>query len=264
MVLTNFRQARRIFDDNTYQPSIATVVCIHMVLAIMQWQKATDNRLKNRGELTPSAHDLFRKSKDNYHFSLSHVYELIASVTLEDIQALALIVQHMRSFPKPGRAWLMARYVMSLCIEIGLHRSINKWNPGGEKPNYIDLELRKRVFWCMLAIEASLAAKLGRPFSLREGDYDADYPERVEDSGITETGIQKSLGSEDECTLDVALEMFKFTNISIKLHGTLYGAIRPSADKYVPLVEELEQQMRQWKDNIHPTLCECIYRNDTT
>lgn len=227
-----------------------------MVLAIMQWQKASDDRLKNRGELTANAHNLFCKSKDNYHFSLSHIYELVASVTLEDLQALALIVQHMRAFPKPGRGWLMARYVMSLCIEVGLHRSINKWNPGGEKPNYIDVEVRKRVFWCMMAMESSLAAKLGRPITLREGDYDAEYPERIDDNEITETGIQKTLAPEDECTLDIALEMFKLTNVTMKIHSTLYGAIRPSVDKYVLLVEEIEQQLRQWKDSIHPTLCE--------
>lgn len=229
---------------------------MHMVLAIMQWQKAADDRLKNRGELTTNAHDLFRKSKDHYHYCLSHMYELNSSASLEDLQALALIVQHLRSFPKPGRSWLMARYVMSLCIELGLHRSISKWNPGGEKPNAIELEMRKRVFWCVMTIESSLAAKLGRPISLREGDYDVEYPERAEDDDITETGIQKTIAPEEECSLDIALELFKFSKIAISIHSTLYGAVRPSVDRYVPFVEDLEQQLRQWKDNLPPTLCE--------
>lgn len=218
-----------------------------MVLAIVHWQTAANIRLRNGGHDNDETNDLFARSKNHYLYALSHFYELNSSCSVEDLQALGLILQHMRAFPKPGRSWLMARSAMAMCIELGLHRKSSNWRPDGPEPNCIEIEMRKRIFWCILTLEVSLAGKLGRPMSLREGDWDVDYPERVEDESITETGILNT-SVPDECSIDVAIAMFKHTAITMKIHSTLYGAIRPSIDKYVSLVEDLERDLSTWRE----------------
>lgn len=245
-----------MYSEKTFEPTAAQMVSIHMVFAIVHWQNAASDRMKNHGQTSSAAKQLFERSRVHYHYAISLVYELLSGSSLEDLQAIGLILQHLRSFPKPGGSWLLSRVAMSMCLELGLHRSAKKWMySGGSTPNYIDLEMRKRVFWCILALEVSLASKLGRPMSLRDGDYDAEYPERVEDEYITAAAILKRPDNNEDCSFDVAIEMFKHSNITIQIHSILYGAARPSRDKYVSLVEDLEGKLTKWREGHPASLC---------
>ena len=66
---------------------------------------------------------------------------------------------------------------------------------------------------------------------------------------ITETGLLKRADSNDECTIDIAIELFRHTVLSIQMHSALYAAVRPSRDEYVAVVEELEGKLVKWHQN---------------
>jgi len=83
--------------------------------------------------------------------------------------------------------------------------------------------------------------------SIRAVDYDVEYPERIDDEYITESGFIKRDESVDECSFDVAIEMFKFTTLYIEMLGTLYTPARPSTEKYVSLVQDLEVKLDAWR-----------------
>jgi len=150
----------------------------------------------------------------------------------------------------------LSRMAVSMCLELGLHRSSKKWSYDHTNTNLIEIELRKRVFWCILTLEVSLASRLGRPMSIREGDFDVEYPERIDDEYILENEILKPEDGHEDCEFDVAIEMFKHATLTIQIHCTLYSVARPSRDKYVALVEDIEGKLKKWRDNRPKSLCE--------
>lgn len=147
-----------------------------MVFAIVHYQTGAIDRMKNHGQIVSTTSQLYARSRLHYHYAVSLTYHLVNSSTLEDVQAIGLILQHKRAFPKPGNSWLMARMAIAMSLDLGLHRSPNKFSAecGLPAPNPVEAEVRKRVFWCILTLETSLASKLGRPMSLREGDFDVE------------------------------------------------------------------------------------------
>ncbi|CUS13548.1 unnamed protein product, partial [Tuber aestivum] len=237
----------KMYNDKAYEPSPAQIVMVHMVFAIVHFQNASRDRMKNRGHSTPASTEVMQRSRNHYHYALSFFYGLLSHSTLEDLQAIGLILQHLRAFPKPGGSWLLSRIAISLCFELGLHRSPKKWVYPGSTQNTIEIELRKRIFWSILTLETSLSSRLGRPMSIRAVDYDVEYPERIDDEYITESGFIKRDESVGECSFDVAIEMFKFTTLYIEMLGTLYTPARPSTEKYVSLVQDLEAKLDAWR-----------------
>jgi hypothetical protein len=224
---------------------------LHMVFAIVHFQNAAHDRLKNRGQMSQASSEVMDRSRRHYHYAISLVYDLLSSSSLEDLQAIGLIVQHLRSFPKPGGSWLLSRIAVSMCLELGLHRSAKKWAYDRANTNFIEIELRKRVFWCILTLEVSLASRLGRPMSIRMGDFDVEYPEKIDDEYILENEILKKEDGVEGCEFDIAIEMFKHATMTIEIHSTLYGVTRPPREKYVALVEDIEAKLNKWRDN-HP------------
>lgn len=92
--------------------------------------------------------------------------------------------------------------------------------------------------------------------SIRDGDFDVEYPERVDDQFITEKEIIRTEDGVEACEFDVAIEMFKHTSLTIQIHSTLYGVTRPSRDQYVNLVADMENKLQIWRDNHPKSLCE--------
>lgn len=251
-------QLDRMYTDKSYVPSPAQTVMVHMVFAIVDFQNASRDRMINRGHNTASSSDVMQRSRMHYHYALSFFSGLLNNSGLEDLQAIGLILQHIRGFPKPGGSWLLSRIAINMCFELGLHRSPKKWQYSGSATNFIELELRKRVFWSILTLEVSLSARLGRPMSVREVDYDVELPERLDDEYITETGFLKKDEGTEDCAFDVSIEMFKFTALYIEMLGTLYSLARPSREKYVALVEDLEGKLLKWRDNAPKSLSKLV------
>ncbi|KAA8911846.1 fungal-specific transcription factor domain-containing protein [Sphaerosporella brunnea] len=241
----------RIYTDQSFEPTAAQTAMLHMVFAIVHFQNAANDRMKNRGQMSQASREVMERSRRHYHYATSLVYDLLSGSSLEDLQAIGLILQHVRAFPKPGGSWLLSRVAVSMCLELGLHRSVKKWAYDHANTNYIEIELRKRVFWCILALEVSLASRLGRPMSIRKGDFDAEYPTKIDDDYILESEILKREDGVEDCEFDIAIEMFKHTTLTIQIHSTLYGTTRPPRDKYVSLVEDIEAKLNKWRDE-HP------------
>ena len=240
-----------MYDIKDYRTTPAQTVIVHMAIATSLWQLATRQTSLGDKGVNAAAPDTARAYR-HYHFSLSLVHHLLAGSSLEDCQALCSILIFTRSFARPGPAYILGRISLALALELGLHRSTKKAHIiAGTKPNVLEDELRKRVFWVTMAIEIGISAKLGRPMSIRLDDYDVEMPERVEDENITETGfLGQPLTPEEPCSFDVALELFRIAEITIEVHTKMYAVEKPSREAYSPLVESIEAKMTAWKENI--------------
>ncbi|KAL8808212.1 MAG: hypothetical protein Q9182_000276 [Xanthomendoza sp. 2 TL-2023] len=238
---TFMKLINRMYDDPSFEPSPAEKVIVHCVFASMLWQFVVRN-----WENPVQQADFNRRSNLHYHYALSFFRQLMASHTLQDVQAMAMLSIHLRALPKPGACWMMTTTTLNLAIELGLHRSMRSWAPASRKISVLEIELRKRIFWSVLVIHIIISGKLGRPMALREDDYDVELPSAVDDDLLSEAGIDTS--REGQCDFLVAITSFKFEPICIDLYNNIY-AVKRSPQTYVETVLRLEDRIRGYIDS---------------
>ncbi|KAI9814705.1 MAG: hypothetical protein M1832_005704 [Thelocarpon impressellum] len=230
----------RMYDDPDFRPTPAEIVMVHMVFATMFFQYAARN-----WENAAQQADLNTRSNLHYHYSLGHFHHMSASHTLQDIQALTLICAHLRNFPKPGASWMVVNYVMTLAIEMGLHRSARRWLQTDLQKDVLEIELRKRVFYSILSIHVTLSGKLGRPMPVRVEDFDVELPEPIDDELLTEAGLDTSRPG--RCAFRIGIEAFKVLPLFMELNSTLYAA-RRTPRTYIETVNRLEAKLKRWRE----------------
>ncbi|KAH9215146.1 fungal-specific transcription factor domain-containing protein [Leptodontidium sp. 2 PMI_412] len=231
----------RFYDDSTFRPTAAENVIVHMVFAIMLFQFSVRNnddmQIKNDFNLGSNAH---------YHYSLGMFYQLSCSHTFQDVQAMTLICLHLRNFPKPGASWILTQTTMSLALELGLHLSAKRWVVES-KPNYLDIEMRKRTFWILLVVHVTLSGKLGRPMMLRLEDFDVEFPEAIDDDLLSEAGLDTS--APGVCQHEIGLVAMRLLPLFIELYSTIY-AVRRYPENYISTVKSLEAKIHAWRESL--------------
>ena len=210
-----------------------------MVFASMFYQDA----LRNWEDLGRQQ-GLHAAANMHYHYSLGLFAQLMAGHTLQDVQALTLICAHVRTFPKPEAGWVAICMAFSKAIELGLHRAFKSNTASAKHKNILELEMRKRTFWCVLTLHVTISGKLGRPMPIREEDYDVGIPLAVDDSLLSETGMDTSNGN---CGFLIGIEAFKLIPIFMDMYRTLYAAKR-SAKDYTQFVISAEKRIKTWQE----------------
>ncbi|KAF2138262.1 uncharacterized protein K452DRAFT_91007 [Aplosporella prunicola CBS 121167] len=231
----------RIYSNVNHTTTIAETVMVQMVLAIIKYQFAARNN-------NPEAQE---QSNAHFRWSLSHFYQLLSGHTLEDIQALTMICLHLRNFPKPGAAWMMSSLVLSVAVEMGLHRSAKAWAETAPKRDIVEIETRKRVFWTLHALHITLSGKLGRPMPLRMEDIDVEFPEAIRDNLPSE----ESLSEFRKCSFHIGLQGIKIVALSSQMYSSIY-AVRQLPQSYEPTLRRLEEEHRRWREQVPPELRE--------
>ncbi|KAI9728314.1 MAG: hypothetical protein M1834_007718 [Cirrosporium novae-zelandiae] len=234
----------RHYDEPGVALSAAEDIMIHMVFAVMFYQSAARNRDKQ-----PQIGDVNQQSNDHYHYCLSRIPELIAKPTWQDIQALAMICLHLRSFPKPGCFSILSSVTLTLAIDLGMHRSFERTGQAAHS-NPLEMEMRKRIFWSILSMLVMVSGKLGRPMPVSFRDFDIEIPQPIPDQQLSATGIDPS--KPGKCSYLMGIELFK----SIPVMAEIYRQIHRSHDTPVEQVRILDQKIdnwvNHWPDSLKP------------
>ncbi|KAF9732617.1 hypothetical protein PMIN07_007799 [Paraphaeosphaeria minitans] len=229
----------RIGNEPEYKPSPSETVCVHMVIASLNYQISVRNRQA----------DMMEESHRHYRYALSFFKHLWLSHTWRDVQALTLIVHHLRNFPKPGAAWIMACTTFQLAIELGYHRSSKAWaNNGHMDPS--EVEARKRTFWALHALTVNMSGKLGRPMPIHIDDIDVEFPEASNDCL---PGEEVGLDDFHKCSFQVGIQVAKYTVPLLQLYRGLYS-INTNPGAYEETLQRLEVGIKQWKEDMPPQL----------
>lgn len=217
---------------------------VHMVFAIFYFQSAARNDDTEKPAKT-------QRSNLHYHYSLGFFHDLMLGHSLQDIQALGLICGHLRNFPKPGASWMITKISLTLASELGLHRSAQRWTSPLAQENPLELEMRKRVFYSIFSLHILLSGKLGRPMAMRLDDFDIEFPGAIDDSQISESGIDMSRPA--KCSFEVGLAAAKWQILSLELYTTLYTVKRNLND--LPAKRQaLEAKLERWYEELSPEM----------
>ncbi|RMZ68519.1 Transcription factor [Pyrenophora seminiperda CCB06] len=230
----------RFGNDPNFTPTAPETVTVHMMLATIMYQIATRNSQHSGSTMLEDSHA-------HYHYALTFYSKLVkGGHGWQDVQALAMICHHLRTFPKPGAAWIMTSTVYLFALQLGLHRSVKVWAENTGKLTKLDIEMRKRVFWTLMALQVNLNGKLGRPMPISREDMDVEFPEPMNDCL---PGEDAKLDAFHQCSFQVGIQIAKYTVWELDLYKSIY-AVRPSPKAYLDNLKRLEAGIQQWKDEL--------------
>ncbi|KAJ5628554.1 C6 transcription factor [Penicillium lividum] len=181
-----------------------------------------------------------------YATALQYVPAIADSRSLENIEAMVLLViYHLRTASSHGM-WYMIGLAMRTAIDLGLHRKANESNL-----DPFSVQMRRRLFWSVYFLERGVAMSLGRPFSVSDRHIDLDLPLDVDDD-VEDPALltaPQSLDPTKTTNLTFSIYLFKIRRIDSRILHKIYRAdrlissLRPKMD---PLYLELEQ----WKESV--------------
>ncbi|KAK7418172.1 hypothetical protein QQX98_004147 [Neonectria punicea] len=228
----------RMYDEPDFQPTVAELVIVHMVFAIIFFQYG----VRNWQKADQRAH-LNDVSNKHYHFALSKFFELTCTPDLPSLQAMAMICIHTRAFPKPGSASIVVNHALHRALELNLHRESRKPGEG----TTLNHELRKRAWWVILTIYIAINGRRGLPMPITVEEFDVGFPEPIADELLSVDGVDTS--RDIPCTYQVGISSFKIVPILMEMFSNIYS-VRRDTKNYVNIVNALEERIRAWDNEL--------------
>ncbi|KAF5020939.1 hypothetical protein F66182_7020 [Fusarium sp. NRRL 66182] len=227
-----------MYDEPNFEPSVAELVTVHMLFAIICYQYGTRNwqQAEQRAQMN-------EQSNKHYHFALSKFFELACTRDLASVQAMAMIVKHTRAFPKPGCVSVVANMALQRALELNLHRESRE--PG--EPTNLQHELRKRTFWVILTCYIAVLGRRGRPMPITVEEFDVGFPEPIADELLSDEGVDTS--RDIPCPYWQGIVSFKIIPIYMEMYSNIYS-IRRDTRNYPIIVNALEAQIKKWEDEL--------------
>lgn len=176
--------------------------------------------------------------------ALQHIHAARESRTVQNIEAMTLLViYHLRSASSHG-IWYMIGLAMRTAIDLGLHRK--DYEKGLDAST---VQARRRLFWSVYTLERIIAVSLGRPFSIADRQIDVDLP---------------SEQNPDDAAADVslahAIALFKLRRIESRIQHSIYRADKPLSSLQ-PKLEGLYSELQSWKTCVLDELPPGVDRN---
>ncbi|KAL1899930.1 hypothetical protein Sste5346_002796 [Sporothrix stenoceras] len=104
------------------------------------------------------------------------------AVRLASVQARLCQCFYLLSQSRINHCWSLFGTTAHLALAIGLNRN-RRADPAGGL-SHIDVECRRRTFWCAYSLDNYLSAALGRPRTFHDEDIDQELPSIAEDGDI--------------------------------------------------------------------------------
>lgn len=169
----------------------------------------------------------------------------VLSNDLRGLQALTLLTQY--TFLNPGVAnfWLLTGFISQACIDLGLHQEL----PDDPQISALERDMRRRVFWCAWEMEVAVCGALLRPITLLRKTITTAFPAQVDDSAITEDGIDLN----GRLTKFTSRFIWRYREVECDIVPVLFHnePIPPEFNSLEQWMAHQERTILDWKAEIH-------------
>jgi len=190
------------------------------------------------------------------HFAAAteHMDQILEQHSLATVQFILLLAVHGQRSPYGAGAWAQVRYAMSMCIEMGLHRS----RPRAKSSTDVkDNELRCRAFWSCYSLDCSISKVLGRPFAIDDKDIDVEMPSASVDYwSLTHAGHYDE-GSSHQSNVAPFVHIVKLDRIKSRVHKAVYRVDRDVSGDPHHRRGKIDRKMEALKTELDTWLSEC-------
>jgi hypothetical protein len=89
-------------------------------------------------------------------------------LTTVGLQAILLLIWYSLLNPEKGSIWYLVGLATRTCVDMGYHNEHNL-NVQIDKLDALELDMRRRLFYCTYKMDRLLSQALGRPPSIPDG-----------------------------------------------------------------------------------------------
>jgi Fungal specific transcription factor domain len=189
---------------------------------------------------------------DSYYLAaLPFLTDAVRKRDLSTLQCFAMIAQYSLLTPTRTAAYWVVGMAAKLCQELGLceEETIDK-PPSGARPNFLEIDMRRRLFWIITSMEYGLSHSLGRPsaFGATVDNLNVRFFELCDDRFITPDGL--ALGHHPIMKKCIAVHFLKMRLLQAEIRRTLYLRKRATpTDEQDPWFHDILRRIDEWVSN---------------
>ncbi|KAJ3526857.1 hypothetical protein NM208_g10982 [Fusarium decemcellulare] len=181
------------------------------------------------------------------------------AIRLISVQARLAQCFYLLSHSRLNHCWSLFGTTAHLMLALGIHRKSRI--DASSHPDYVDLECRKRTFWCAYNLDTYLSAALGRPRTFHDDDIDQEMPLCVDDYRLGRGQMAPS-------PLATVQSIMSGSVAHIKILRDLYGIRSQSMESQYKLAAKYSKEIETWHsgvaylvdtDGIDPSLFQPIF-----
>jgi hypothetical protein len=189
---------------------------------------------------------------DSYYLAaLQYLAPVIRPMNLRTLQAFALIAEYSLLTPTRTAIYYVMGLAVRLAQSLGINeeRTITRTSTGGTA-DCLEIDMRRRLFWCTFVMELGLSHALGRPSILatHQDHIDVEFFEAVSDEYITPEGILPG-APRPSLKKWIAIHFFKMRMLQLEIRRKLYQKKRPTPkdDKDIWFLQ-MNAKLESWRD----------------
>ncbi|CAK7267073.1 hypothetical protein SEPCBS119000_002352 [Sporothrix epigloea] len=166
--------------------------------------------------------DLSLKFRVGLELSLTKA-NFLENFDLEIVQALVIFLLLCRRYDSPRFVWMMTGVVIRMAKGLGLHRDGSSF---GSSLTAYEVEMRRRVWWTICAIDVRSAEDQGTDLTILPSDFDTRFPLNINDSDISQYDrVTEPPVPRDEMTdVTFALLNFEVTGLAQRMMASAAAA----------------------------------------
>ncbi|WVW84848.1 hypothetical protein I302_106883 [Kwoniella bestiolae CBS 10118] len=126
--------------------------------------------------------DELRACSEAFHAeAMKHLDAVFEEQSYVGLQAILLLVWYSLLNPDKGSIWFLVGLATRTCVDLGYH---NEHNTQVDQIDSLELDMRRRLFWCTYKMDRLLSQSLGRPPSIPDGFINVPLPSPMHDIDI--------------------------------------------------------------------------------
>lgn len=135
-------------------------------------------------------------------------------------------------------------FAFSVATALGIHRRLSS----SSKVNVLEVECRKRSFWCLYILDGYLSVMLGRPRMIRDDDIDQPYPENVADVDLMSVEPIDTLPRHGN--LEAFVAHARLAKLMAKGNDLLYPLYALTSDELLERSNDMLDALAEWEDSL--------------
>ncbi len=189
---------------------------------------------------------------DSYYLAaLPFLTAAVEKKDLSTLQCFVMIGQYSLLTPTRTAAYWVIGMAAKLCQELGIceEETIDK-PPSGAHPNFLEVDMRRRLFWITTSMEYGLSHSLGRPsaFGVTVDNLNVRFFELCDDRFITADGLLP--GHHPIMKKCISIHFLKMRLLQAEIRRTLYLRKRDApVDDQDPWFHDILQRIDEWVSN---------------
>jgi hypothetical protein len=186
-----------------------------------------------------------------YLAALKYLEPCVRPMDLSTLQCFALMAEYSLLTPTRTAIYYVVGIAVRLAQALGLHeeKTITRGRDGN-RADPLEIDMRRRLFWCIIVMEFGLSHALGRPAILAtdQEHFDVNWFETCEDKYITREGIDPAATP----TLKkwITIHFFKMRLLQLEIRRKLYRSKQAEPrDDSDPWFQQMDAKLEVWRDS---------------